>query len=281
MTTYSPVIDNITQLNPVLFFIKNHGNIYACNGTSVLQGLATPFVKDANAVDSLTCALFPVRNYAFPIAISGWERLANTTKEALIDLVDSRAELAINTCVNLVCSHVYGDGTGNNGKDFIGLAAMLPSDPTKGVYAGIDRSVFPIWRHKVADASLPLFDSWNKLVDDLTVKVDSEVISSPDVIVCGIDTYTAFEAQLQDNQKLQRLELKDAGFVSLEFRSIPVMLDTNAPANHAYFLTTKHLHLTASESLELPIGDSDMGMVQFRGSLTVDDMTRQGVYIKQ
>lgn len=72
--------------------------------------------------------------------MSGLEMLQNSSKEAIIDLLDGRMDIAEAELMNRIGGDVYLDGTGNAGKNLTGLAAAVPDAPTSGTYGGIDRA---------------------------------------------------------------------------------------------------------------------------------------------
>jgi len=58
--------------------------------------------------------------------MSGLEMLQNSSKEAIIDLLDGRMQVSEARLLNRIGSDIYGDGTGNGGKNITGLAAAVP-----------------------------------------------------------------------------------------------------------------------------------------------------------
>ncbi len=60
------------------------------------------------------------------MSISGLEMIQNSGKEAIIDLLDGRMEVAEAQLANRISGDLYGDGTGNAGKNLTGLAAAVP-----------------------------------------------------------------------------------------------------------------------------------------------------------
>ena len=88
----------------------------------------------------ISAAQFSIAQYAVPVTISGLEMLQNAGKEQIIDLLEGRVKVAEADMENRISTDLYGDGTGNSGKNLTGLSAMIPDAPTSGTYGGIDRS---------------------------------------------------------------------------------------------------------------------------------------------
>ena len=91
-------------------------------------------------------AQFSITQYASAVTISGLEMIQNSGKEAIIDLLDGRMNVAEAQLVNRIGGDIYLDGTGNSGKNITGLAAAVPDSPSTGTYGGINRASFSFWR---------------------------------------------------------------------------------------------------------------------------------------
>jgi hypothetical protein len=44
---------------------------------------------------------------------------------------------------------LYGDGTGNGGKNLDGLGAAVAVSPTSGTYGGINRATWTFWQNQI------------------------------------------------------------------------------------------------------------------------------------
>ncbi len=60
--------------------------------------------------------------------------------------MDGRVEVAESELMNRIDYDLYQDGTGNSGKNLVGLAAAVPDSPNTGTYGGISRDNFSFWR---------------------------------------------------------------------------------------------------------------------------------------
>ena len=100
------IADNVTSNNALLTKLKQRGNIKTFSGGNViLQELA--FASNGNAgwyagyetlpiaaQDVVSAAQYDIKQAACPVTISGLEQLQNAGKEAIIDLLDSRIQVA-------------------------------------------------------------------------------------------------------------------------------------------------------------------------------------------
>jgi len=69
----------------------------------------------------ISAAQFGITQYASAVSISGLEMIQNSGKEAIIDLLDGRMNVAEAQLANRIGSDIYLDGTGNSGKNITGL----------------------------------------------------------------------------------------------------------------------------------------------------------------
>ena len=63
-----------------------------------------------------------------------------------MQLLESKMQIVEETLKATVTSQLYGDGTGNGGKDLTGLGAAIAAT---GTYGGISRDTYAWWRAKV------------------------------------------------------------------------------------------------------------------------------------
>src|SRR5699024_5878429 len=110
-------------------------------------------VIDITPDSPISAAEFDFKQYAASITISGMEMLQNAGREQMIDLLEGRIQVAETRLQNRIAADIYGDGTGNSGKDITGLQAAISDSPNSGVYGGIDRGTFNFWRNQLVSAT--------------------------------------------------------------------------------------------------------------------------------
>ena len=152
--------DNVLLNNPLLARLKAKGNVRTFSGGNVILEELMYVDSTTNNINSysgyetvnispnspISAAQFPITQYSGAVAMSGLEMLQNSSKEAIIDLLEGRVMIAEKELQNRINTDLFLDGTGNNGKNLTGLAAAVPDAPSSGVYGGIDRSVWTFWR---------------------------------------------------------------------------------------------------------------------------------------
>lgn len=152
--------DNFTNNNALLRRLKAKGNIRPFSGGNVI--LEEIAYIDASMINAnsysgyeilnitpnspISAAQFSITQYAGAVTISGLEMLQNAGKQAIIDLLEGRMKVAEAQLQNRMDYDCYQDGTGNSGKNIVGLAAAVPDTATTGTYGGISRSSFSFWQ---------------------------------------------------------------------------------------------------------------------------------------
>lgn len=299
------IADNVTAHNAALRAIKKSGGVAPFDGgTFINENLS--FAENGNAgsysgydllptgaQDVISTAQYSWSQYAVPVTVSGREMLTNSGKEALIDLVEARVEVAENTMQNLLNRHFYLDGTGNNGKNITGLAAAVPLANTTGTYGGINRATSTFWQNKKYQASVDgsgvatsstILSQWNVFIQNLTRGTDR-----PNIIVCGPSVYAIFEGALQAMQHIYSATDASAGFETLAYQGIPVTFDTVAggiSTNVAYFLNTDWLkwrphskrNMIAIDDKSAVNQDAVVKTLAWAGNLTCKNASLQGIY---
>lgn len=316
--------DNFTNNNALVQRLSKRGNVKPFSGGNViLQELAYNDSNTAN-VNSysgfeiiniqqnspISAAQFSIAQYAAAVTMSGLEMLQNSGEEAFIDLMEGRMEVAEGQLLNRIGSDIYGDGTGNGGKNLTGLGAAVPDTATSGTYGGISRSSFSFWQSKsysgVTNGGAAV--SANNIIAYMTALAIQLVRGSDktDLIVADNTYYQYYVNALQ---AIQRVTSDDgsgtagSGFASLKFygggQSADVVLDggvynggdsvgswTGATSAHMWFLDTKYIFLRPHKDRNfVPIGgerqavnqDAVVKLIGWAGNLTCSNSYLQGV----
>lgn len=154
--------DNVMNNDAGLYTLKEKGNVRPFGGGNViLEELMynDPSTNTTNSYSGyetiniganspISAAQFSIAQYASSVVISGLEILQNSSKEAIIDLMEGRVKVAEAQLQNRLAADLYGNGTGNGGKNLTGFGAALPVLPTSGTYGGIDRNTWSFWRNQ-------------------------------------------------------------------------------------------------------------------------------------
>ena len=104
-------------------------------------------VLDIRPSDVFTAAEFAWKQVAVAVTIAGLERLKNSGKEKMIDLLSSRVKNAEKTMMNGMSEDIYSDGTADGGKQIGGLKLLVATSTSSGTVGGINRATWEFWRN--------------------------------------------------------------------------------------------------------------------------------------
>ena len=293
--------DNVTKNNAFLTYIKDKGNVREFSGGSVIFEELS-FAENANAgwysgydllpvaaQDVLSAAQFDIKQAAVPVIISGLDQLKNNGPEQMIDLMDSRLNVAESTMMNLVAAGAYSDGTGAGGKQIIGLDLAVPVSPATGTYGGIDRAAWPFWRSKsttIASVTpTTVQPAMNAMWASLVRGMDR-----PNLILMDTLWWTQFVNSLQLLQRFTSASKAGLGFPTVEFMGTDCVMDGGiggfAAARTCYFLNTKYLYYRPhSKRNMVPLSpnrrysvnqDAEVQILAFAGNITCSGAQFQG-----
>ena len=297
------IADNVTKNNALLARLSAKGKVKTFSGGStILQELS--YAENGNfgwysgydllpvaAQDVISSAQFAIKQAAVPVVVSGLEQLQNSGKEAIIDLVEQRLEVAEATMMNQLSGGLYSDGTGYGGKQLTGLAAAILATPTSGTYGGIDRSTWTFWRNQVGTTGALTTSNVQSRMNYLwALCVRGK--DRPDLIVVDNNVWATYMASLQALQRFTGAESAQLGFPSVKFMDADVVLDGGiggyAPANVGYFLNTNYLFFRPHKDRNMvPLSprtrpatnqDAEVQILGWAGNLTCSNMSLQGYF---
>ena len=297
LQNYQPtLVDNIFKDLVLLNHMNSNGRVvmeeggqsiveplmYAVNGTA---GSYSGYdAIDLTPQDGISAANYNWKQMAASIAISGIEEAQNRGTEAIIKLLNAKimqAEMSVKSDLN---SMLYGDGTGNNSKDFNGLGNIVAT--VNNTVGGIDASSNTWWNpyQDVSASTLSLVDM-GKVYNNASKGNDV-----PDIIVTNETLFSKFESLLTPNVRYQDVAKANAGFQNLMFKQTPVVFDLalaeDTSAAPMYFLNTKYLKLVGMNGHWFNTTDFQNGtvagidaryaLVLAFGELTCSNRSRQG-----
>lgn len=304
--------DSVTNNNALLYKLRQRGNVKPVSGGNViLQELMynDPNTQNAGSYSGydviditpnspISAAQYDLKQYAAAVTISGLEKLQNSGKEQIIDLLEGRIQVAEAQLMNQISAGIYSDGTGNGGKNITGLQAAISTSPATGTYGGINRATWSFWRNvafsavtnggaAVTPANIQSY--MNRVAVQLVRGTDR-----PDMIVADNNYYRAYLESLQAIQRVTSEDSAAAGFTSLKYLgaglNCDVFLDGGIggaiPANTMYFLNTKYIFFRPHRDRNfVPIGgdrqsvnqDALVRLIGWAGNLTTSGAQFQGV----
>jgi len=304
--------DNVTNNNPVLERLRKRGNVRPFSGGNVILEEVMYNDSTTNNTNSysgyetlniapnspISAAQFNISQYASAVTISGLEMLQNSSKEQIIDLLEGRIQVAEAQLTNRIQTDIYGNGTGNSGKNLTGLGAAVADAPTSGTYGGIDRATWTFWRNQAfsgvtnGGAAVSAANIQNYMTQLALKLVRGN--DKADLIVADNNYYSLYVNSLQAIQRVTSAEEGASGFASLKFygggTSADVVLGggigAQEPANHMYFLNTDYIFFRPHKDRNfVPIGgerqsvnqDAIVKLIGWAGNLTASGAQFSGV----
>jgi hypothetical protein len=255
------IADNVLDNNPVSAQLKKKGRVKTFSGGhKIIEELS--FAENPNGgaysgydtlpiapADVISASEWTIKQYAVPVIISGLEQIQNSGREGLIDLLDSRLEVAEATMANIFETDIQSDGTNYGGKALDGLSKIIEAQADASQTAtvgGISRTTWSFWRSHYTNPSTntaaEVQAAFTTMVADLTRGGDK-----PDLIVTGQTVWSNYMASLQAIQRFTSPDNANLGFSTVDFMGIPVVLGGGMGgvmnALHALFLNTRYLRL--------------------------------------
>lgn len=241
-------------------------------------------------VETLGYALFPIANYAIDIFIPETDILANSGKEQVVNLVTDKVQEANDRLTNQMTADMYGDGTGNGGKNITGLGAAILAT---GTYGGIDRGVATgtFWQAKATAASPTTVDLAMLRTKINTVRGpggDPRKQGKVDLIATTQTIYEAIEGLYDDKVRIPNsdLTLGKLGFQALQYAGTEIVWSDNVTSGEILFLSTSALGFTVDPRRDFQLSpfektlvngvDGRLAWLFWRGNITCNECRRLG-----
>lgn len=265
----SGIEDLVSDSNPLYNVLKRKGLFRPFSGPEIRQTLQInkQEVQWARGYDVLANPPIELWNDAVwspkavyaPISLTGQEIRANQGRNQIHDIVDGTLEAAESALVDAFDEALHSDGTGDGGKQIIGMAGAIPIVTNTGTYGGINRANHALWRTSTFDADTD-FSGIGTQVDSTTIRpMLSRIMAqrsrntrAADLLVMSEEHYWAYDAATTAIQRIAKEgSLASMGFPSIEYvgggkRAEIVLasgLNNNMPSNTTYGIETKSMRI--------------------------------------
>ena len=299
------VADNMSKNNALLYRLSKRGKVKPVSGgrtivrelsyaeNSTFQRYSGYELLNVSPSDVISAAEFDWKQASVAVTISGLEQHQNSGEDAIIDLLETRIEVAEKTMQNNLSQDMYSDGTASSGKQIGGLQLLVADVPTSGTVGGINRASYAFWRNQAysattdggsAASALNIQKYMNALYQRTTRQTDKV-----DLIIADTNYYNFYLQSLQAIQRITSDEMASAGFQSLKYMGADVIFNGGigggCPANHMYFLNTDYLYWQPHRDVNMvPLDrvnsinqDATVQLIIWMGNLTISNAELQGV----
>jgi len=253
------IINQVFKATPFLVRLLAQDNIVVQGGRKIAQPVVYGKLPGGSywGFDSFDISYAQTHTYAewnwkavyVNVTIPGTDLALADSPEQIIGLLDPKMEAANLTMRDKLATMIYGDGTGNAGKDLDGLQNGIDDGTSYSNYAGIDRSTETWWKAQYKDAGGA--DLTLGLMQEMYGKcTDGDI--QPDLILMRQTLYDKVWNLVQPQQRFLSesfAELKEVGFEGFMFNRAAVVVDNYVnPSDAVYFINTRYVQLVINQN---------------------------------
>ncbi len=201
------------------------------------------------------------RFVAANVALAGTDILANNTAAKVLDLTKVEMQSRAQDLADGLGTMLWGDGTGNSSKDFLGLAALVDDGTSVATIGGLSRSTYTTLKGTVtssATLSLVTMRTLYNAIADATIAPTRSYTDYP--------TWALYEQLLQPQEKIFK-EVNIVpnykgyeGFAGLMYAGMEIVPDRKATTGVMVFLNENYMDFYGL----------DADLAAFEGSKKVD-----------
>lgn len=226
-------------------------------------------VLDTGQEQTRTRAYFNIKQIYQPIVLSNIDLAMNGGEGRVADLMDAEMEECRESLTDKLCTQLFGDGTGNGGKDLTGLKAAVSDGTAVATYGDITLATYTWFKANYTATVGSL------MLSDMATMFDSCASGSdtPSIIVTTKTIKSAYEALLQAQVRFQMVDGKvsaDGGIKDLSFRTVPVIADEYCTSGDMYFLNEKYIQLYYMKHPKFPTDGKGFAMSKMREPIDQD-----------
>jgi hypothetical protein len=232
------VQDLVFNSNPLSALLRERGRYKSYSGPEIRVTLQIDKLGgqwfsgydylDIQPKEILNDAVFTPKNLFVGFSLTGTELLANEGRTRIYNLMDEYMETADSSMRDLFEAALHGNGTGDAGRQMVGMGGALPINATTGTYGGIDRAANAIWRtttYSVPGGDFPdlgtTFDSTTaRPILERVVALRSKGRRHAELMVADLAAYQAYSASLVAHQRIAKA---DGGAAALGFDTLEIV----------------------------------------------------------
>ena len=250
-------------------------------------------ILNVSPSDVISAAEYDWKQASVAVTISGLEQHQNSGEDAILDLLESRIEVAEKTMQNNLSSDMYSTGTASSGKQIGGLQLLVADTPTSGTVGGISRTTYSFWRNQTFPAttsggSAASASNIQRYMNTLYQRCSRQT-DRPDLILADTNYYNFYLGSLQAIQRIMSDDMAQAGFQSLKYMGADVVFDGGigggCPTNHMYMLNTNYLfwqphrdrNMVPLSQVQSINQDATVQLIVWMGNMTMSNAELQGV----
>lgn len=246
------LVDNVFNSNPL--FARMYRRITLADGgtqivlpillnqTSTVDSYSGADEFAVTPSDEVNAAAFDWCQYYATIQLTGLDDLKNSGDMAVINLVKTKIVVAEKSLRDRMGHDLYADGTGNGGKNLLGLAAAIDDGTNVASYGGISRTTYPQWG-AVYSANGGVGRALTLSLMQTQFSRASKDNERPNLLLGTHGIYNKYMSLLQPGQRFMDGETASAGFQNLLYQGRPLVVDeqiSTSPNHTLWMLNDKY-----------------------------------------
>lgn len=265
-----------TKLLPKLVDTVLRGNVLATRALTAAQKWSSERIRKAvklfkndqgssfsgfdnlstTAVDTRRYMEFTAKFYQIPVVLPITELAINEADEnrRIMLAAEEMASTAEDMADDLG-TQFYADGTGNGGKNFLGLAAIVDDGTNAPTYGGLSRTTYATLRSTVTASSgsitLAKMATLYNAISDGAVK-PTLGLSDPTVFSLYeslLNSLIRINMTVPEVRAMKQGLAGTAGFTGLDYKGFPILADRKATAQTLFFVNEDFLEFRAIEKI--------------------------------
>lgn len=182
------------------------------------------------------------RFVAANVALAGTDIMANNTAAKVLDLTRVEMQSRAQDLADGIGTMLWSDGTGNNNKDFLGLAAIVDDGTNVATIGGLSRSTYTTLKSTVTAVSTLSLSTMRTLYNAI-----ADATVAPTRAYTDYPTWALFEQLLQPQEKIYK-EVNIVpnykgyeGFAGLMYAGMEIVPDRKATTGQMVFLNEDYI----------------------------------------
>lgn len=254
----SRLFNNVIKRSPTLTMLTRKEKKWDSGGDTIQPAITYAFATNAGSYrgydtlditpqQTVTDAEFRRKQNYASIVYNGYETASSRGPNAIFKMAEIAMTDAENAIFNNMATQVFSDGTGNGGKDILGLAAAIDDGTGTSIYGGIDRTTNAFWRSIVTPSGGAL--SMSEMTTTWIQASRGGPANSPDFFVAGLTAWQVVNTLVRNRYETHSLTsaaskmFGNLGFPVINFMGVPVVYDEYCPTDTLYMINSETVQL--------------------------------------
>jgi hypothetical protein len=287
------VVDNIFKATPLYYWLSSKQRIrretggrwigvqlmYAKNTTVATLGPGG--VVDITPQDPMTTAKYDWRWLAGSVVRLFAEDHMNAGQKQIMNLVQAKLKNLELSLIDKLELMAFGDGTGNGGLDFDGIANLVGT--TAGLTVGGINSTTQTWWDNQRRTYVP----GNGIRAEMTTMYNNVSVGNdhPTLLLTTQGIFEMYETSLTNILRVDSNKMGDAGFEALGFKGAAITFAPSGVATNVYFLNERYLEMVVESGADFVMTDwkpipnqlDRVAQVVTQGDIVTSNRRMQGV----